>query len=98
MIDLGFTQIDGVVFFALVFGVLSALAQTLVSFFAKRFIGRITPIILLLLGALALVVCAFIFEGWSAVGYFLLAAYLAALVALCVLICIVCSIIRCCIK
>ena len=98
MINLGFTQIDGVIFFALVFGILSALAQTLVSFLAKRFIGRITPIILLLLGALALVVCAFIFEGWSAVGYFLLAAYLAALVALCVLICIVCSIIRCCIK
>ena len=98
MINLGFVEIDGIVFFTVAFALACALLEIAVSFLARRFIGRISPIILLFLGAGMMFTASFVFTDWDAVGYFLLGTYLTVLGTVCVLICAVCSIIRRCIK
>lgn len=94
MIDLGFIEIDGVVFVAMIFGAVCAILQIVLTFTARRFIGRLVLPILLTLGAGALMLCAVLSDGWTAVGYLLLAAYCAVIDAACVAICTVCSAIR----
>ena len=94
MIDLGFIEVDAVVFVALVFGALCAIVQLILTFAARRFIGRLVLPILLTLCAGGLLLTTFLSDGWSAVGYLLFAAYCAVIDAACILIFAIGSIIR----
>ena len=96
MIDLGFTQVDSVVFFAFIFAVVAAILQIFFSFFGHKFFVRILPIFLLLVcaGVLALALLFGFFEGWEAVGILLLAAYVAVLGAICTAMSVICFIIK----
>ena len=94
MLDLGFIEIDGIVFVTFIVGALCAIVQLILTFAARRFIGRLVLPILLTLCAGGLLLSAFLSDGWSAVGYILFAAYCAVIDAACILIFAIGSIIR----